>query len=353
MNETFYYVKQINGDYLFDNFPNELKYLISQNNDSREVITINFDNQLRKARIGVSNNEQIKIIVITFEEKYVKRLKFFKDLIDSSLIFINPLLHLQNNVEKTHKDRFDDFVHNVTSLNSYSIQNLFALIPQDLLSDNINTQKDVIKDIIKEQPNRTVDTLLKEIKYSIATKVEFSVFDNLQQGKSIFHKQQHKIRNVILSILQIFIEDFDDKKIEVTLSASDKMVEIDFDSIFVSLYFIFDNAIKYCCPNTKFKIILSEESDSFDIIFRMVSIQIKELEKNLLMERGYRSGAAKKMNEKGSGIGMFRILKTLKLNNAELEVNPRAFEYSKTLKDIIYEGNEFRIKFKNQNNWFN
>ena len=353
MGETFYYVRQKNGDYLLDNFPNELKYLISENRNSREVIEIMFNNQLRKARIGLSSNAQIEIYVVTFEEHYVKRLKFFKEFLESSLVFISPILHLQNIVEKKHKDTFDDFVHNVTSLNSYSIQNLFALIPQDLLSDNINTQKDVIKDIIKEQPNRAVETLLKEIKYSIATKVEFSVFDNLQQGKSIFQKQQHKIRYVILSILQIFIEDFDNKKIEVTLSASDKMLEIDFDSIFVSLYFIFDNAIKYCCPNSKFKIILSEEKDSYDIIFRMVSIQIHEIEKNLLTERGYRSGIAKQMNEKGSGIGMFRILKTLKLNNAELEINPRAFDYSKTLRDVIYEGNEFRIKFKNQNNWFN
>lgn len=352
MNETFYYVKQNNGDYLLDNFPNELKYTVSDVINPREVFDITFNNEVRKARIGVSSNEEILIYILTLEDYYIKRYKFFKELLDSSLFFISPILNLQTIVEKKHKDTFDDFVHNVTSLNSYSIQNLFALIPQDLLSDNINTQKELIKEIIKEQPNRTVETLLKEIKYSIATKVEFSVFDNMQQGKSIFLKQNHKIRNVILSILQIFIEDFDKKNIEVTLSASDKILEVDFDSIFVSLYFIFDNAIKYCCPNTKFKIILSEEKDTFDIIFRMVSIQIQELEKNLLIERGYRSGIARKLNEKGSGIGMFRILKTLKLNNAELEVNPRAFDYSKTLKDVIYEGNEFRIKFKNQNNWY-
>ena len=353
MNKTYYYVKQNNGNYLLDNFPNELKYFIHlEAPHHNNVFDIDINNQKRKARFGSISNDNIEIFILTIEERYVKRLKFFNELLDSTLFHVLPILKLQDAVIKKHKDAFDDFVHNVTSLNSYSIQNLFALVPQELLSDNINTQKDVIKEIIKEKPNIAVDTLLKEIKYSIATKVEFSVFGNLEQNATIFQKQRHKIRNVILSILQIFIDDFDKKKIEVSLSASDKMLEIDYDSIFVSLYFIFDNALKYSCPNTKFKIILSEEKDSFDIIFKMVSIQINDFEKKLLIERGYRSEIAKQMNSKGSGIGMFRIIRTLKLNDARLEITPRAFEFTKKIKDVTYEGNEFRIKFKNNDNWF-
>ena len=74
--------------------------------------------------------------------------------------------------------------------------------------------------------------------------------------------------------------------------------------------------------------------------------------KKLLIERGYRSEIAKQMNSKGSGIGMFRIIRTLKLNDARLEITPRAFEFTKKIKDVTYEGNEFRIKFKNNDNWF-
>lgn len=350
MVETYYYVKQKDGQYLLDNFPDELKYLVTNYQENREIIEVRLNEKNRRARIGLMSNDEVDIFILTLDDKFVKRLKFFRELLESTSLYLAPILRLQDKLIKTHKDTFDDFVHNVTSLNSYSIQNLFALIPQDLLSDNINKQKDIVKEIIKEKPNITVDTILKEIKYSIATKVEFSVFGNIDQKKSIFEKQNHKIRYVILSILQIFIDDFESKNIEVTLSASDKILLIDYDSIFVSLYFIFDNAIKYCSPHSKFKIILSESSETFDIIFRMVSVEIKELEKDLLTERGYRSEIAKKLNNKGLGIGMFRILKTLKLNDAELEIKPRAFDFQKTIKDINYEGNEFRIKFKNQKN---
>lgn len=353
MNQTFYYVKQENGDYILDNFPTNLKYLINNYQESKEAILVHFEDKKQKARIGKNVSREIEIFVLTFDPKFVNRLKFFRDLVESSFLYITPILHLQENIKKKHKETFDDFVHNVISINSYSIQNLFALLPQNLLSDNINKQKDIIKEIIKVQPNVTVETLLKQIKYSMATKVEFSVFQHIVQNSSIFHKQSHNIRIVVLSILQIFIEDFDQKRIEVSLSASDKMLDIDYDSIFVSLYYIFDNAIKYCCPSTKFKIIFSEESNSFDIIFKMVSIKIIDSEIDLLTDRGYRSNSARELNDKGLGIGMFRIVKTLRLNKAELRIIPRSFIYTKTVKNIDYEGNEFRIVFRNQNNWFN
>ena len=52
--------------------------------------------------------------------------------------------------------------------------------------DNSSEQKEQLKQIIKEQPNVTVDTLLKELKYSIATKVEFSVFENVLHKKTTY-----------------------------------------------------------------------------------------------------------------------------------------------------------------------
>ena len=53
MEKTFYYVKQLNGDYLFDNFPIELKYLVLNFKESRNTIQISLDRKELKARIGL------------------------------------------------------------------------------------------------------------------------------------------------------------------------------------------------------------------------------------------------------------------------------------------------------------
>lgn len=351
MEKTFYYVRQINGEYLFDNFPTELKHLPLDFKECRNPIEITLKNQLVKARIGLKRSVEFIIYILTTEKKYVNRLKFFRELVNSSSNFIKPMLSLQQDLKDKHEKTVEEFIHNATSLNTYSIQDLFFLIPQERLTGNINKQKDTIREIIKDKPNVTVDTLLKQIKYSLAAKVEFSVFERTVKNISILQKTEYSIRPVVLSILQIFISDFDKKNINVYLAGTEKTLEIDFDSLFVSLYYIFDNAVKYCCPRTDFKIRFSEEKNSFDIIITMVSIEIKESEKKLITERNYRSEFAKKINDKGLGIGMYRIIKTLKFNNATLEITPRAFNLTKEHKGVKFEGNEFRIVFRGQNEW--
>lgn len=351
MEENFYFVRSKNGDYLLNSFPATLDYLLTENIDKKNKISINYNEKIYNARIGTISNSDLIITILTIDKKYVDRLKFFNGLLQNSVMFIKPILKLEKVVKEDNNKIVEEFIHNVKSINSYSIQNLFTLIPQKSLSDNVNIQKDQLKEIIKEQPNVTVETLLKELKYSIATKVEFSVFENILHKKSSIIKEQHDIRSVFISILQLFTEDFDSNRITISLAACDKLLEIDYDSIFVSLYYIFDNAIKYCHPNTTLKIHFSEEKNSFDVSIKMVSIKIDKCEVEKLSTRGYRSQIAKKVNINGQGIGMYRIKKTLEVNKAELHILPNAFNYTKTHKGIDYEGNQVLIKFNGQQDW--
>ena len=349
---TYYYAVRESGEYIFDNFPEDAKYLISGFKEKKDVFSITINGVEKQARMACKNNSYGKIYILTTETKFINRYKFFKQLVELSTVYIKPLVNFQNELIETHNELNEEFIHNVTSLNSYSIQELFSLIPQNTLTENINKQKEKIREILSEKPNITVDTLLNLIKYNLATKVEFSVFERTLKPCAVVQKQTHDIRTVVLSILQIFIDDFEKQNIEVSLSACDKLLSIDYDSLFVSLYYIFDNAVKYCCSNTKFKIFFSEEQDSFDIVIIMISIRIEPEQLKKLSTRGYRSAAARQLNERGHGIGMYRILKTLKLNNAKLIVNPRINDFTKQKKNIRYEANEFRIKFNGQQDWF-
>lgn len=349
---TYYYALNKNEEYIFDNFPEDLKYLVKDYKESREPIIVKLNNEKIPARMACKRNEFGSIYILTTEKKYINRLKFFRELVELSVIGLKPLVNFQNDLVTKHSEENEEFIHNVTSLNTYSVQDLFALIPQKTLTENITKQSEKVKEIISEKPNVAVNTLLNLIKYSLATKVEFSVFERTLKPNATVTKTRYPIRSLILSVLQIFIDDFERKNIEVYLDSCEKVLEVDYDSLFVSLYYLFDNSIKYCCNRTDYKIHFFEKADCFEISIVMISIRIEEHEKDKINIRGYRSEAAKKLNAVGNGIGMFRIMKTLRLNNAILEIVPRCNKYQKTVNKISYEGNEFKIKFPGQQDWF-
>lgn len=350
---TYYYALDHNGDYLFDNFPNEVKDLIISYKENKDTFLIELNGGKCLARIGCKINEYGKIFTLTTEKKYIERYKFFKELVDKSSFGLKSLSQLnRQNIEDNTKQT-EEFIHNLTSLHTYSLQNLFRLIPQNTLTGNINTQKEIINGIINSNIELTVDSILKLIKYNLAMKVEFSVFDRTLKPNAYLKKISHSMRDIVLSALQIFIDDFDQKNITVSLESCDKRLDIDYDSLFVSLFYLLDNSIKYCCPNTLYKIKFHEDDNNiFSISFIMISIKIESNEINKLTSKGYRSPLANRLNDKGSGLGMFRILKTLNLNDATLEIVPRYKDYTKKINGIEYEANLFKFKFKNQEDWF-
>ena len=349
---TYYYAEKKNGDYIFDNFPKNLIDLIANFNESQKTIQVLIGNKQIEARIGRKKNGYGTIYTLTTEEKYINRYKLFKELVDLSSVALEPISNFQNELIAKYSSDNQEFIHNVTSLNTYSIQNLFALIPQTALTGNITKQVEAVKEITSAKPIVVSKTLLKLIKYSLATKVEFSVFERTMKLHQVSQKIEYQIRGIVLSILQIFMDDFEDNNITVSLDACEKRINLDHDSLFVSLYYIFDNAIKYCCPNTDFKIIFKEESDGFSILFIMISVRIEDSEVEKLNIKGYRSENVMQLNKEGNGIGMYRILKTLRFNDATLEVLPRINNYKRQIGDVKYEANQFKIKFVGQQDWF-
>ncbi len=350
--KTFYYANNIKGEFIYGTFPSELLFLISEQQKSQAIVEINLENKSYKARIGYRANDKGTIYVLTTEQKFVKSQHLFNDLLKMSLISLHSLSELQQKLIEQNNTFTEQLIHNLTSLNSYSIQNLFLLIPQKILTQNINKQKDIVKSIISEKPNIAVSIFLQLIKANLAMKVEFSVFEKTSQKYPLIQKMNYPIKEIVLSALQIFIQDFDEKLIEISVDATDKIINVDNDLLFVSLYYIIENAVKYCCPGSKFKIVFKEESDAFSILFIMLSIRIEPHEIHLLTQKNYRSDNAKTLNQNGYGIGMYRILRTLKPNNAVLEIEPRITAHKKNTTAGVFEHNQFKIKFLGQQDWF-
>ncbi len=352
---TFYYAVDNAGDCLYENFPSNLKAIIHAYNDNFEPFEVTWNGQRQFCRLGKKTTSEGSVFTLTFEDKFLRRFKLFRELVQASTLPLASIVKLKTDTLLAQVSITEELIHNLTSLNSYNIQDLFALIPQKILAQNFNKQEEAVRKIIEEQPNVTSATLLKLIKSNLAMKVEFSVFERTQRPNAFVQKMPHSIRDLVLSILQIFIEDFEKKGIQVYVNYDDvsqKRIDLDYDSIFVSLFYLLENAVKYCCRGTDFRIIFEEQGDTFYILFKMISIRIEPNEVNKLTSQGYRSVAAKKVNEEGKGLGMYRITKTLSLNNAEIEIFPRINSYKEIRDGITYEGNMFKIKFKDQKTWF-
>lgn len=343
--EVFYYIIDTSEKIILNSFPTELRYLLKDEIEKSEKIEIQYLNKKIKAKIGKQLNSKGTIITLTIDEKYVNSSRLFTDLSRMSLMMLENIISHRNNISLNQNEYVQELIHNLTSLNTYNVQELQLLIPQNILSENITKQKEVIKKIVIDKPNVTADTLLKLIKYNYAMKVEFSVFEKTVMQNPNVQKIEYSVREIILSVLQIFIEDFDNKKIVVSVDSNEKRIHIDYEILFVSLFYIFENAVKYCCPHTSFKIIFKEEQNKYIVVFEMLSLRIEDYEIDKLCDKKFRAKSAIQLTSEGNGIGMNRILKTLKLNNAELEILPRITSKAKTRNNLQYEHNQFKIKF--------
>jgi len=342
---TFNQIIDSNGKILVNNFPDRLKFILEKNDSEFGLIDFTLEDKKVKGRLGAEYTSHGKVIVFSYEEKYVKSTKLFKDFCKMNTEVLDNIVVFKNEISLSQNEYVQELIHNLTSLNTYNIQELFSLIPQHILTQNINKQKEVIKTLIVEKPNITTTTLLNLIKYNYAMKVEFSVFEKTVMQNPTVQKLEYSVRENILSILQIFIEDFEKQKINVSIDSNDKRLYLDYDIFFVSLFYIFENAVKYCATNSDFKIIFKEEQNVFKIVFDMVSISIEDDEISKLCQKKFRSKSAMLLTDKGNGIGMNRIVKTLRLNSAKLEIFPRVSAFTKVKQGIVFEHNQFVIIF--------
>lgn len=348
---TYYRAENKGGEIIMNTFPINLYYLFSSKLGRPKPIDISINGIEHKARYGEKSNKYGTLKILTTEKKYVNSLKTFKNLINANLILLENISFIKETIHDTFNQQTQQLIHNLTSLNTYNIQDLFSLVPQHLLSQQITKQEELVKEIHKNQPNVSARTILKLIKNNLAMKVEFSVFEKTMENYPSVTKSEHSIKKLVLSILQIFVNDFEEKNITLSLDSSEKILNIDSEILNVSIFYILDNAVKYCAKNSKFKIVFKEELDCFSIIFDMVSLQIKPEEVKLLCELNYRAENAKRFVQKGEGIGMYRIQKTLQMNDAILEIFPRYSNYQRNISGENFEHNIFKIRFKNQQSW--
>ncbi|MBF0164966.1 MAG: sensor histidine kinase [Magnetococcales bacterium] len=251
---------------------------------------------------------------------------------------------VKGDMEKQYSEKINRLSHNLTSLSAHLIQDLYALIPQDILTAtrNFKEQREMVAKKISSNPNDAADTFLKVLKTGISVKNEFSAYRKLSDSIPNLRFTFHVLHKVILNVTNLFLSDFAEKQIHLNIGSDSCRVNIDYESMQVAFYHILDNAVKYVKDGTDVRISFRYTNDGLDVIFKMTSICISASELRKIFEDHYSGEIARQQSLAGNGLGMGIVRELLRLNRAEINVIP-----GEIVKPTdLYAENQFIVKFK-------
>lgn len=274
--------------------------------------------------------------------------KLFRQKLDGILYTFSDISivkeEIENSIRKIEQQKINRLVHNLASLNGYNIQNLYDLVPQEILSNNWREQLKYIKNEINKDVDKTANLYLRLIKNSLHMKSEFSIYRKLERERLVqLDLNYHPIRKVILNILHTFFSDLNDKDITVKVSDFTGRVLIDYETVQVALYHLLENATKYSIPHSQIHIDFEDSSTSTCCKFSMNSLYVNFEERSKIFLEGYSGELARKLLKNGDGIGLWRIKQIMELNNGlidsifgEEQIDSNGFKFAHNTFKLIF-----------------
>lgn len=338
-------VKNTSNEVIVSNMVDECYTCLESCNTPGKVIEICPKYQTKR-RFGVNVNNRGKTFICCDRSKTTK---LFRDKLESLSYTFHDLvtakLDIENEVKKVEQLRVNRLVHNLTSINAHNIQEVYDLVPQEILAADHNNQ---IKHIVKElerNPKKAALMFLRIAKHNIHMKSEFSIYKKLDRSDATLDRRPHPIRKVILNILHTFFADFNDNDIYVDINNDyDGLVKIDYESIQVALYHFIENAHKYTKFESIIKIRFIEEPYNVKVVFSMDSLYIEKDEREKIFVEGYSGKNAKLTSKNGDGIGMWRIDQMMRLNDGKIEIE--CGEEIENVMGFKFAKNKFILTFK-------
>ncbi len=249
-----------------------------------------------------------------------------------------------NSVKISSQKRINRLVHNLTSINAHNIQEIYAFVPQSVLTSDINKQLEKIKNEIISNPKDAALMFLRIAKHNIHMKSEFSIYKKLERAEPTLDKRKHPIHKVLMNILHTFFIDFSDKDVYVEVGECKSVVLCDYEVVQVAFYHIIENSAKYVQHNSRVRIDFKETESFVEISIKMRSLHIQEDEISKIFEEGYSGVEAKRSQKNGEGIGLWRVRQMLELNDSTIEVN--AGKNFEKIMGFRFSDNEILIKLR-------
>jgi signal transduction histidine kinase len=335
----------VRGDTVLSNAQNKCLQCIGSCNSESQVVS-NCKLGSGKRRQGKRTTEDGFIYLCSEDKDIVNSNRVFKEKLNVYSEVLSELKNAKADISNKINSETKRLIHNLTSLNGHNIQEVFDLVPQEKVAQNMRHQVELINSHLKDNFSDVAPAILRIAKNNMAIKTEFSVFNKLYETEPRLNKKFHAIHKVLLNILSLFFQELVDSEINVVIEPCEETVFLDYESIHVALYHLIGNAVKYIHKDTVMVIGWHNRLESFVMSFDMISLRIEEEEMDSLFEEGYSGINAVNTKKAGDGIGMFRIAKILQLNGASLSIKRDINYKNRRVTDgVPYDNNIFEISF--------
>lgn len=338
-----YKLNLIDGSVLSNNIDDSLlESFIYQSSDS-----VRFSHNKTSYRGIKCKNQYGEVVLISSDEAMVKSSKIARAKAEMLLNCIPSVQDVHRKAKEEAKQHVNRLIHNLVTLNGHIIQEVYSIIPQEVMQDKRPGWKDRIKEQVAADPYEASLSLVNIAKNTLKMKAEIDVYNALLSEHPKIVLRYHSIHRVLMNVVYVFFPEFTDKGIRVDVAESNDTVHIDYETFQVAIYHLIENSVKYIMPDSRLVIsfVKNASTKKLSIIFKMVSLVINPDEVEKIFIEGYSGAMAKMSNRAGSGIGMHRAKTLLSHNNANLRVVPRHDTAREVLLGRKYQENEFIIDF--------
>lgn len=259
---------------------------------------------------------------------------------------IQLLLDAQTAARDAGKRDTKRITHNLRTLCSRIQLEIYSIASQEKIAGQFDgaSQKRILQDALLEEPEESASALLRVLKNCQAMAHEFSVFERLEGSHPTdIRPMPHVLHQVVRNVIAFFFQDFQANSISVRQSQSDTRVRLDYETFSVALYYILDNATKYCADGSQLNVRFVT-GFGLTLLLEMTSLQVDEAEAEKIFDEHYSGRVARKMGIAGQGIGMYQAKKLLALGDVDVRFRPGA-PLQGGLKDAGYAYNTIEIHF--------
>jgi K+-sensing histidine kinase KdpD len=339
----FIHLANKKGDVLYSNVPTECSACITASRKSIEMAECPATGS--KRRRARRKTDQGTVYFCGDEELLLKSRRIIRERLELYSEMLQELNRLHASMTLQARADLKRLMHNLLSQNAHNIQEVYNVASQDAMSLSMSEQIETVAKRIKADPTKAARALLRINKNNLAIKCEFAAFRFLHtSSKAALKTRNHNIRKVVMNALHPFFQDFKERKISIEADLYDGNVKIDYETIQVALYHVFENAAKYCLSKSPFKISYPIIEGRQVVCFDMISLQITDKDMDHLFEEGYSGEQPKNLGLAGAGLGMALINKLLALNNAVLTVDRNVDPAKKKSVLLgVYENNRFNM----------
>lgn len=342
---SFYYkIIDYQEKTIVDKLPSNYCQLMEETIDLCSSKKVNlFGSNIRYIKIS---NDKYTIFALTTKPQYIKSSRKFNTEVQLILDCMDDAIKFRTDFIKNTHDHTNRLIHNLVTLNAHNMQEVYSIIPQEVLADKRNKQwKKVITEYVQDDLSEAALSLVRIAKNSLKMKTEISVYDSLRNGTVNLEKKNHHIHRVLMNLFYVFFPDFTDKEVLVDVERTTLQSVFDYETVTVALYYILDNIVKYIKPNSDLTVSIDKEqfSSKVSITFDMLSIKVDESELEKIFEEGVSGKHAADCGKAGQGIGMGRARELLKINDIEIyfepvkdtEFNQLQYYYQRNLVKIV------------------